>query len=200
MPSELQQNRYDQLIRRVGGIVGPGSKVSEALTELFPVIDVERVPGELLLLGGTRLAFGGGTIVGAAGQRPKAQLFNPVGSGQLITVTSVIASTQVADTLRWGVQPIQLSTGIGTETFRDTRLGLARPTGAIFQESAVALASGTNQARLIVNDPIHLDDENAIAILAPGNGFEIGLSLVANSLFYTFSWRERTAERSELSF
>ncbi len=48
MGQELQQNRYDQLIRRVGGIIGPGSKVVEALGELFPVIDVENVPGELL--------------------------------------------------------------------------------------------------------------------------------------------------------
>jgi len=56
--TELQQNRYDQLLRRVGDLKGPGSKVNDVLQELFPTIDVENVPGELLFLMGTHIGLG----------------------------------------------------------------------------------------------------------------------------------------------
>ena len=60
---EVQQNRWDQLIRRVSGSIGPGSRVSETLSELLPVMDVERVPGELLRLMGTDVAMASETMM-----------------------------------------------------------------------------------------------------------------------------------------
>jgi len=199
--AEVQQTRWDRLLRRVSGSVGTRSHVSETLTELFPVLDVESVPGELLLLAGTRLSHGGGVIVGIAPDIPKCQLFNPPDSGHLVTITSVIMSTQVADTLVWGVSPNVLAAGIGTETFRDFRLLVPQqPVAGIFQEADTVIATATNQARLTPNQAFQITDPNGVAVLAPGTGLEFGLNAAGNTLFFTFSWREREALPSELQF
>lgn len=200
MTNELQQNRYDQLLRRVGALVGGGSKVSEVLSELFPMIDVENVPGELLLLGGTRLAFGGGTLTGAAGQRGKMQVFNPEDSNNIMTVTQLIVSVGTESVVRWGRSTAALTSGISTQIYRETRIPLTNlPLGQIRQESSVPQAPGTNQVRLNSSIPFILNDPNGIMILAPGEGLEVGPDLVAIALYTAFSWRERVAERSELN-
>jgi len=197
---ELQQNRYDMLLRRVGGLIGPGSKVTSVIAELFPMIDVENVPGELLILMGTRIVFGGGTVTGAAGQSPKVQLFNPVDSGHLVTITRLSIAANASTIVRWGVVNVALTTGVGTETFRDMRLPLtARPIGEMRQESAVALADGTNQTRVLTGEPYTIEDPNGLAVLLPGTGFEIGLTSVATTINHAWNWRERAAERSELN-
>lgn len=198
---EIQQNRYDQLLRRVGGLIGPGAKVGEVLSELFPMIDVERVPGELLLLMGTRIAIGGGIFTSAAGQSPKVQLFNPVDSGNIITVTRLTVSAGSNVLIRFGPVNLALTTGIGTETFRDMRLPLTdRPIGEIRQESAVALADGTGQVLVSPNIPFILEDPNGVVVLPPGTGFEIGRDDQLSTIVHYWNWRERVAEPSELNF
>lgn len=200
MTSEIQQTRYDQTIRRVGGIIGPGSKVAEALGELFPVIDVERVPGELLLLGGTRLCFGGITVTGSAGQFARMQLFNPAASGVIITVSSCVISATVTTTVRWTANAIALTTGVGVERFRDGRLAVTSlPTGQIRTDDTVAATDATGQARLSTGRTLTLEDENGVAILPPGTGFEVGSGSVASAQTATFYWRERPAEPAELN-
>ena len=201
MTSEIQTDRYSQIIRRVSAMIGPGGRVVEALTELFPVLDVERVPGELLLLGGTRLSFGGGSRTGDAGEAGRMQLFNPVDSNALVTVTRILASVSVTSTLRWGVVNVALTTGTGTETFRDTRLGLTdRPVGEIRAVSSVALADATNQVQVTANTPVVIEDPNGVAVLSPGFGIEVGPAALAITVFLAFSWRERPAEAAELQF
>lgn len=200
MTFEVQQTRWDRLIRRVSGSIGPGSRVSETLSELFPVVDVERVPAELLILGGTGLAFGGGQLVSAAGETPTAQLFNPADSGQLITVTNIRVAFAVPSIVRWGITQNQRGAAIGTQVYRDSRRLLpVTPVGQITQDSAVAFASGTNQARIPANETLTVEDQNAVAVLAPGTGIEIGTTSLNTTINYSFSWRERPAERSELS-
>jgi len=105
--NEIQQNRYDQTLRRVTGIIGPGSKVAEVLTELFPVIDVERVPGELLILGGTDLAAGGASLDGGPGNSSEINLHNPPGSGKIITCTQILITSAVVESWRvaWRLRP-----------------------------------------------------------------------------------------------
>lgn len=198
----IQQNRYDALLRRVADLKGPGSKVNDVLEELFPVLDVERVPAELLFLMGTKVVFGGGQITGVAGQAPRAQVFNPVGSGKLVTVTGVYATLDgTGGQFRWGIVIIPFATSINTEIIRDSRGGAAqRGSAAIRQLSSVALAPGTGQVRLPQATLLKLDDPNDLAVLAPGSGFEIGGATLAQTLNYTFYWRERQAEPSELNF
>ncbi len=200
MTSEIQQTRYDRLLRRVAGIIGPGSKVSEVLTELFPTIDVENVPPELLILMGTNTAWGGGTILGAAGQSPKMGVFNPPGSNTIVTLTDVYVSTSSSNiTVRWGLNTNELATQPGTEVFGDTRNALnQQPVGRIGQESAVALANATGQGRMLNNITMQLRAKNGLAILRPGIGFEIGLNLFATVIHTTFYWVERPMEASEL--
>lgn len=200
MSQELQQTRYDQIMRRVGGLIGPGSKVSEVLGELFPVVDVERIPGELLRLGGTFLGFGGASVTGAAGQSGRLQLFNPVGSGKIITVSHVDLGTQVTDVIRFGVTTTALTTGVGTEVHRDLRsLPPLRPTGQIRTLSSVALAPATGQVRLLSNTSYRLSDDNSLAVLLPGSGFEVGNTAVAITVTAVFFWRERVLEASEIN-
>jgi len=197
--NELQQNRYDRLIRRVGGIIGPGSKVSEVLTELFPMIDVEGDRGELQLLSGTILGMGAGTIVGSVGEVGKIQLFNPVDSGKIVTVTDVLTSGTLNLTMRLARTTIPLASGIGTQLARDTRqIASDFPTAQMFSESSVPFVDANIAFRHLANTTNTLSPKNDVMILAPGNGLSVGPTTTNATLIVTFFWRERVAETSEL--
>jgi len=197
--NEIQQNRYDRLVRRVAGIIGPGSKVSEVLTELFPMIDVENMPSELLILSGTNMAWGGGTITGAAGESPKMGVFNPDGSNTIITMTGfIIASASAPQTIRWGFNTNQLANAVSTQTFGDTRNTVGQlPVGQVGSESAVAMANATGQTRILSNTPHVFNMPNDLGVLRPGIGFEVGSATRTSVLQVTFYWRERPMESSE---
>jgi len=196
--TEIQQNRYDALLRRVGDLKGPGSKLAEVLSELFPVIDVENLPAELYILGGTDICFGGGVLAAAAGEFVGLQVFNPVDSSKILTVTTAIISSPGADTIRWGVTNNPLSNGVGTETFRDTRRGVTnRPVGQIRIESAGAFVGDTGQSRIAADIPFVLHDENGLAVLSAGSGFVVGNQTPVVNVHFTFYWRERVSEPSE---
>lgn len=198
--NELQQNRYDTLLRRVGGLIGPGSKAGEILSEVFPMIDIEGIKGELQLLGQTYTCMGGGVITGDPGESPRAQLFNPADSNVLLTLTSVMVSHTATDIVRYGRRDIALAASVDTQIFTDFRNPVANlPVGEINQLSSVALANATGQFRLLSNTPFYLKNSNDLAILPPNTGWEIGLVLATASLHYTFFWRERVAELSELN-
>lgn len=199
--TEIQQNRYDQLIRRVNNIVAPGSMVGDALNELFPTIDVERVPGELLFLMGTDICVGSSELLGDAGEVPNIQLFNPAGSGKLITITSIIVSTNATGRVRMATTIIPASSGIATQVFRDRRHGITqRPVGEIRQQSQIALVDANIFVAVIVNESYTMSDENGIAVLSPGSGFEAAPIITASILRITYFWRERVAEPAELNF
>lgn len=198
--TELQQSRYDRIMRRVGDLKGPGSKVSEVLSEVFPVVNLEDIPPELLLLGQTIPGYGGGFITSIAGQGPTAQLFNPAGSSKLVTITDVHVAHDAVGTMRWGVSPPARGTVISTQQSLDTRMIVPNvPVAQVRQESAVALATATAQTRQLANTNLHLSARNGLAVLAPGTGFEIGSAVLTSSLFYVFYWTERVAEPSELN-
>ncbi len=199
--TELQQTRYDRLMRRVGGLLGPGSKVSEVLSEIFPTVDVERVPGELLFLMGTRIAYGGDEQAGVVGENSKIQLFNPADSGILITVTGFMVASSAAVVVRWNINTTALATTTATGRVRDSRAsGIGIPTGEIRRDTTIGATPLTGVIGMVANDPFTLSDENGIAVLAPGSGFEVGLATTNVSERCTFYWRERTALDSELSF
>lgn len=200
MTSALQQNRYDQLIRRVGGIIGPGSKVNEVLSELFPVISLEELPAELLILGGTDICVGAATITGAAGETGRAQVFNPVGSGRILTVEQALISISAGSVIRMATTVTPLATGLGTEVFRDRRRPVdTRPGGQIRSESTVALTDANWSFNALTNTIISVTDPNGLAVLPPGSAFEVGPGTVALTLRLTLTWRERNALESELN-
>ncbi len=200
MGSDLQQNRYDQLLRRVGGIIGPGSKVAEVLAELFPVIDVENVPGELLLLGQTNICIGSTSLTPDAGRFALIQLFNPVESGKLISVERIDISVSVTQTVSFGMNNA-IESGSGFKQFRDARKGLfPLPTGLIGAGSAVGRQVGVGIWRVTGNQPLTIDLPKLAGVLSPGTGMNVGAQTVDTALFATFWWQERIAEASELNF
>lgn len=200
MTTEIQQGRYDALLRRVGDMKGPGSKVAESIAELFPTLDVENVPIELLLLMGTRVGFGGGALTGAAGEAPKGSIFNPAGSETIVTVTSLVIGGSNDMVIRMGINAVAHATILSTQLFRDTRIRSPNlPVAQMRSESAAALANATTQTRILAGTTLHLFDPNGLAVLDPGIGFEIGSNVNTSSINWGFWWRERTAEASELN-
>jgi len=201
--AEINQNRWDQLVRRVAGIVGPGSKVNNAIGDLFPMLDVENLPGELYLLAGTRLGTGGVQQIGAAGQSARIQLFNPAESGLIVTLTTALITVQpaAANTIRYVIRETAESTNDLGIRVRDTRLGVGtRPTAQVRSTSNATVLAGTGEFRLLSNVPLQLADPNGVVVLGPGTGITFNTVTVAQTLTVAFWWRERAAEASELLF
>ncbi len=199
--TELQQNRYDQLMRRLGDLKGPGSKVSEVLTELFPVVDVERVPSELLALMGTRVAWGRVIVAAVAAQNSRAQLFNPAGSGKLITVTRLYPRVTVLDAVEMGTLGVALANLSAVSRYRDSRFGTTlQPVGQLREDTNVGATPATFRFNAQITESLPIDDENDIAVLSPGFGLVVSTASVNIGLVVSFMWRERTAEPSELNF
>ena len=189
------------MVRRVAGLIGPGSKVNNTIGDLFPMLDVENLPAELYRLGGTRLCFGGGVLNPVAGQSPRAMVFNPAESGMLVTVTRVDLASNLSPIFRWGVTNTSLGAASGSERFLDTReFTPDEPTAEVHQVASVTLAGATNQARALAATTFTLEPRNSLAVLAPGTGFEIGVNVQNSALNFGFYWRERVAEQSELLF
>jgi len=203
MTNEVQQTRWDRLIRRVSGSIGPGSRVAETISELFPVLDVERVPGELLILAGTNICHGAAATTGAAGELPNVILFNPPDSGHIITITQVAVNSNIAnDTLRMALDQGVAGAQVLTERFREGRLitPVSLPVGQVRTFSnpsqiaqQVAFVNTTIDARFI-------SDENGLAIVSPNTKLTVASTVVASSLTVTFWWRERPTQESELQF
>jgi len=196
----IQQNRWDQLLRRSADLKGPGSKVNDALSELFPTFDVENVPGELFFLMGTILAHGGAKVIAGVTDAPRLQLFNPVGSGKILTVTSIILTTGSSENVRGTVENAPLTTVPAIELSRDGRMpATSRPTGQIRTDATPAFTDATVQFSMAADIPFLISDPNGLAILPPGTGYEWGNGSVNSTLAASFWWRERTAEPSELN-
>ena len=200
MAFELQTSRFDQLLRRLGDLKGPGSKVAASLEDLFPTLDVEQVPAELLFLGGTKIAFGDASAQSAAAKLAGVKLINPADSGHLITVTQVVAFQSVDTVYSLGLSTAAEDTN-ATTGLRDSRTGTDVQTVGIVSAFADTSVPAPNvsysqlaDTTLIVTDP------NAVAVLAPNTSLFL-VSNTTNTLLQAgFYWRERQAEPSELNF
>jgi len=198
--TELQQNRYDQLMRRVGDLKGPGSKVNDVLQELFPVIDVENVPGELLVLMGTRVGWVAASTSPGVGERGGIQLFNPAGSGHIITVTKVHVSVVPTMNITMGLASIAFPTFIDIALFRDGRILPSGSGVAQIRTSLVATAKLSVFIRIIAGNTYEFSDPNGVCILGPGTGIEVVAGATNSGISCTYVYRERVAEPSELNF
>jgi len=197
--TELQQNRYDALLRRVGDLKGPGSKVNDVLQELFPTIDVENVPGELLFLMGTHIGWASTAKSPTAGKKAAIQLFNPAGSGQLITVSSMLLGVTPTGVMTWGIVSLALGTNTGGPRFRDGRVGVGPSGVSELRTSADAVSLVSGQVRLLSSTSFLISDHNSVCVLSPGTGISV-IGSVDQAINVQFNYRERVAEPSELTF
>lgn len=200
--TDLQQNRYDKLLRRVGGLIGAKSMVSDALGELFPTIDVELVPSELLRLSGTRLGMAGASITGAAAEFAKAQLVNPANSNLIVTITDIWLSADVPSIFRVGtaIAPF-LTTEPTSEVLRDTRDGHdTQPAADIRTLSDGALGPANLLLAVLANTAFHWHAQNDLMVLSPGTAIFLTNTNANATTQFNFFWRERVAEESEFQF
>ena len=196
--TELQQNRYDRLIRRVGNLIGAKSMVNDVLGELFPMIDVENVPGELLALQPTDLGWCSSELLATVAVRNHHQLFNPDDSNVLLVVTKVVAFTAdiSATDFRFSNFIGALTTLAGNERRRDTRAGTLA--GLVAQQrTAQDVVSGGLDFRIRSTRIAELSDENGVAILFPGTGLTVTAQTLNIDSTVSFMWRERVFEESE---
>lgn len=196
---DLQTGRYDQLVRRVGGLYGGGSKVVEVLPEVFPTLELENTTPELLTLSGWRTAWQSTERPAVIGQPSKSQLFNPANSGIIAAITQCSIVTDIDATLQAEFGSTQIGTGVAG-LFRDSRFGTDRRT-ALQASSADNISTGgglriKTQAGVL----IFLRDDNGIAVLTPGVGLTIGSQTDNLVLTITYFWRERPALESEINF
>lgn len=196
--TEIQQNRWDRLVRRVAGIVGGGSQVNDTLNELFPTIDVENVPGELLALANMRLGWVSGALGPSVAEFNLHQLFNPANSGTLVVVTQVAVFSPNTTTFRFTNFIGQLATLAGNERPRDTRRGILSELTAQHRTDQSALSGGLDfRVRLLSHKTEFVKDQNGVAILFPGTGLTVTCQTLNLNSTVSFMWRERAFEPSE---
>jgi len=196
----IQQTRYDELLRRTTAQYGGGSKVGEALEDLFPTIDVENVPIELLRA--TKWVMGQASAVQTptAGNRAGIALFNPVGSGQLLVLTSAWIRLGANGVFNCGPIFAALPTASVAGAERDTRAGQIESTVGLMQTSANVTQSAFLRINGLSTESYPLSDSNGLAVLSPGTGWQISADTVDVSLSIAFMWRERVAQPEELNF
>jgi len=199
---DLQQARYDQLVRRVGALYGGGSKVVEVLPEVFPVLELEGTTPELLALSGWRLAWQQIQQNGVAAEVSAVQLINPVGSNQLIAVTQIIMTqlTQPTDNIQMEVVDTLFTTTEFRGLFRDARFGGNRATAAELRRDTNVPTGAGLRIPVVVDVPVTIRDDNGLVVLTPGTAFQVGTTGNNVDFSVNFFWRERLAQESEINF
>lgn len=199
--TEIQQNRWDQLVRRAANIVAPGSMVSDSLNELFPMLNVETLNAELLLLTGWRLVVAGSNEPSSTGDVNHHQLFNPAGSGHIITVTSVQFRAAAIMEIRYGTTTADLAGVTGNPSVRDTRVGPGSSVvGIVSSLNQVAGAPQNGNYLVQANVTAELKDENGLFVLGPGTGVNFTTTVTGTASIVNFFWKERVAQAAELNF
>lgn len=199
--TEIQQNRWDQLVRRVSNIVGGGSQVNDTLNELFPTLDVESQVAELMFLAGTRRGIATVQINATAAVLNHHQLFNPVGSGLLVTLTRVDIRDSAGQLVEFDTAVAPLTNLTSNPRLRDSRgpltaLPVAQPRNVQQAGGLPAVGSIIVQA----NVSLRIDDPQGLFVMAPGTGVTFATTVVNTSSQVMFWWRERLAEPAELNF
>ena len=180
--------------------MGGGSKLTESLTELFPTMDLENLPAELLLLAGWRTAFTTKTMTALAGQTSRAALFNPAGSGLIVVVSDVYLDGSAQLPVAYTTTLTALTDDSFSGAPRDARDGVVVNTGAKVSQQQSGNTVQRGRIFLVPFTGFHHTSKNGIAVLGPGTGLEYGTVDDNRDLNITFHWRERAALSSELNF
>lgn len=198
--SEIQQNRWDQLLRRVADLKGPGSKVNWALGDLLPILDVENVPAELQLLMGSKMCQGTrAQAAGGAGFFSSVQLANAIGSGTVLRLVAVAArlTSSGANVVMGPTQNVNANAGV--EAFVDTRVFGEGTVGQVLGQQVSLVASSTFFRLRDDGTGIVYAPPGGIAVIAPGAAYEVGSETANVAINVSFQWIERVAQPSELN-
>jgi len=196
----LQTGRLENLIRRWGSIKGGGSVLSETLGDVFPILDLEKLPPELLLLAGIHTWSGVLADTGAAGQNAGIQVVNRANSGIIMVVTRLSIRSSTAQSVTYGtVNGLLTGSSIGLRN-RDTRDGLLISQWGSLQSDDTSNTEFFGNIRLAINVDRVLEVPNGIAVLSPGNQFTVSTTTNATFMSVGFQGYSRLAEPSELSF
>lgn len=196
----IQTGVFDNLIRRLYSIKGGGSELSETLGDVFPILDLENLPSELLLLRGWVLGMGQIQNTSAVGMLNAHQLFNPFDSNMIMVLTSLRVSANTASVLLYGPSFTALADSSVAGAQRDTRALVIKPTTGLLQEEDDGLSSGFGLIQILANLSVKLTDPNGLAVLLPGTGFRITDNVTNKALRTAWMWRERLTEPSEVNF
>ncbi len=201
MPTQLQQARYDGLLRRVGDLKGGGSKVNEVLGEVFPVLDLENVPAELALLAGWRLGFGSVIASAVAGNHRLIQLFNPANSGALVVPTRIWLRISANQLIEYDIASAGLADTFSSAKVRDTRLGVTTTLVTQLREATQpGSITGIGNLFTFASEIFPFEDRDGLFVLGPGTGLTFSTTIQNSLMTINFHWRERLAEPSELNF
>ncbi len=181
-------------------LVGEGALVTGVLEDVFPIVDLENLQPDSWRWAGWNLCAGTATRLSAAGQRPRAALNNPAGSGIMAVVTKMYVHVNTTQNFQLRFGPIVIPTPTGTEAFRDTRTpGQLLPVCTIADDTGTAALGGTLIARLraAANELNPYEVPDGICVLAPGQSFIMEGQTNATLIEPSLSWRERRLDPAE---
>jgi len=194
----LNQNRYDALLRRVGDLKGPGSKVNDALTELFPMLDVENLPSELLLLSGTRLCVGHIAVLAVGATIPQAMLRVALETSVVATIHMVSMFSETAQRIAMG--PTQnVYPDPGAQAFTDGRVFGEGTVAKVLGDNLLVVGSDFYRLQIPAGTSIDFIPPKGFSVVTPGTAFSVSGTVGATPLDVSFFWSERVAQPSELN-
>jgi len=193
--STIQTPRYEQFTKRLLRIVG-GGIMPRLQNDLSPVINIEDPADHALLFWkGHKLASASVSVPITAVRFGAAGLFNPLGSGRLITIETITLRSGGGNFVTFSLTQTRTLNVLATLSFTDSRASLAAvPVGEIGEDDFAAVPA--NFFRVVASaTTVFLRPS---IVLAPGVGLLLTNNTAATAWEANFTWLERDAETTEL--
>ncbi len=212
--NEVTLPQWQNLVRRVFGLVGPGGNTPLLAPEIQPVVTLQPDNAEFRRLRLEKLWGGGDIVNGGAGVFPCLGLNNPAGSGTMIVFERVKfwvfdSATPTDATLRIDTQAnvaaatptLRNTTFSGPRDSREIVAGAGTPAAVLRAGTAAAPAAGFRLG-FVHNQSITFQDQtNEVPqiVLLPGFGLLLvgGTAVATCVLSWSLLWYERPLEEAE---
>lgn len=189
----------DVLSKRLN--VQGGSSAPAVAPELFPVLALENDRPEWSWLTGEILGASALVEGATAAQFSKVQLYNPPGSGLIVTVVASLAISPATVAIARCPNtyvPTLLNNGATTQRDFRSRWAAANITTARTFRGAEAAATANVRNVWIIPGANYIPFYEPI-VLAPGGTLEWAAATVNQALTVSILWRERSAQPGELA-
>jgi hypothetical protein len=172
--------------------VGLGLTPLEAHNLLFrvvPTLQIAAISEQDAEVGGVNWAWGRAFTVGVAARFSHGQLFNPVGSGVILYVAQVLATTEVNSDVGLGIFNTALPNLNTAKSWSDIRrTGL--PVAELRNEANVAQLGTELHTGRIGTQVFATFDFPAVIVLGEGQGLVARHSQFDSTMQTSFFWRE----------